>query len=137
MICFQNERKDVGENGLPAGDDLFADGYNFFGETFEGVSVGTALFEEGVSGAKCFGVALKKGEVGGLGLGKDQVDETSATTGRAFNEENVVRAKYDGAEDADKIGEFANRLRIDGELALTLGPVDFYFVAGLGNDFGA
>ena len=72
-----------------------------------------------------------------MGLREDQVDETSATTGGAFNEENVVRAKYDGAEDADKIGEFANRLRIDGELALTLGPVDFYFVAGLGNDFGA
>ena len=72
-----------------------------------------------------------------MGLGEDEIDETAAAAGRAFDQEDVVGAKNDRAEDADEVGEFADGLGIDGELALALGPVDFDFVAGLGNDFGA
>ena len=137
LVGFEDERGDERKNGFAAAGELFADGDEFFGEAFEGVSVGRALFEEGVAGAKGFRVALEKREIGGLGLGEDEIDETAASAGGAFDEEDVVGTENDGAEDADEIGEFADGLGIDGELALALGPVDFDFVAGLGKDFGA
>jgi hypothetical protein len=116
---------------------LFADGDDFFGEAFEGVVVGSALFEERVPGTDGFGVALEQWKVGGLGLGEDEVDEAATTAGGAFDELGVFAAKNDGAKCANVVGEFADRLAVERKLALAGGPVDFDFVAGLGNDFGA
>ena len=58
MVGFEDERGDERKDGFAATGELFADGDEFFGETFEGVVVGRALFEESVSGTEGFGVAL-------------------------------------------------------------------------------
>ena len=47
-------------------------------------------------------------------MGEEEVDETAASAGGAFDEEDVVGTENDGAEDADEVGEFADGLGIDG-----------------------
>lgn len=118
------------DEGDPGGDE-------FVGERGEDGGVGVGFLEEGVSGLEGADVALEEGEVAGLGLGEDEIEEASTDAAGAFDELEVFGAEDDAAEAAVVIGEATDGLVVEGEAFLGGGPVDLEVVFGLGDEGAA
>jgi hypothetical protein len=70
-------------------------------------------------------------------LREEQVEESAARTGRAFDELQIFGAKNHGAERAEIISQFADGPAIETEAAFGGGPIHFYFAIALADDFAA
>lgn len=125
------EGGDAGQEFAAGGDELVAEGDEFLGKTVEQGGVRSALFQQGIARAEGVSVALEEGQVGGLGLGEEQVEEAAAGAGGAFDKLQIFGAKHDGAQGAEVVGEAADGLGVQGDFPLGSGPIHFDFVRGV------
>ena len=115
---------------------LVAGGDEFLGETVERRFVNGALFEQGVSRTQCFCVPLEEGEIGGIRLGKQQVDEPSTPAGGPFDKLQVFRAENNRPESPQELRDPPDVAVIERDLAFGGRPVEFEVVFLPADDMG-
>lgn len=135
--CQARQRREPGEELLAKPDQLVAAFHQFPRKTVQGGRVDHALFEDGVAGAHSLHVALQEGQITGVGLGEEQVDEAAPDSRRALDELQILGAEDDDPQSSEEVGEFSDGLGIQGQFAFFAGPVHLDFAFTLSDDAAA
>jgi hypothetical protein len=131
------ERRQLGNQFMPHANEVIAEFHQLRREAFECEFVHDALLEQSIARAECTGVTLQQRQISGMCLRQQQVNKAASRAGGSFDQLKVFGAEDDNANGAEVIGQFADRLVVQAEFALGIGPIHFDFVFTLPHDLAA